>query len=128
MPPGIHGLSNHLLNTPWPKVTRSCRAVEKLLESKGPPDVDGMMRVLENRDVPADDDLPRTGIGLEWERLLGSIFIRSDIYGTRSSTVALVSRDGRVRLRERTFDRDGFTGEVEHRLRFAQGAGGRASA
>jgi uncharacterized protein with NRDE domain len=125
--PGIHGLSNHLLNTPWPKVSRSCRAVEKLLASNRRPDMDALMGVLEDRHVPPDDNLPRTGIGLEWERLLGSVFIHSDSYGTRSSTVVLVSRAGGAVLRERTFDQDGLTGEVEHRLRFCRGGIGRSS-
>ncbi len=117
LPPGVHGLSNHLLNTPWPKVVRSCRAVETLLARKGPPDVENLMQILQDRTIPPDGDLPDTGIGMEWERRLGSIFIQSEIYGTRSSTVLLAAADGSVRIRERTFEPDGSTGDVEWKLR-----------
>ena len=111
--PGIHGLSNGLLNTPWPKVTRSCRAVKSQLNPTRPADVEALMHILGDRSIPPDYDLPRTGVGLEWERRLGSIFIRSDIYGTRSSTVLLVAKDGTVSICERTFDQEGFVGEAE---------------
>jgi len=113
---GIHGLSNHVLNTPWPKVRRSCQALEERLSAHRPPDTEDLMQVLQDRTVPPDEDLPRTGVGMEWERRLGSIFIESDIYGTRSSTVLLVAKDGAARMRERTFDRTGPTGEVERKL------------
>lgn len=117
LPAGVHGLSNHLLNTPWPKVVRSCQAVEKLLARKGPPDVENFMQILQDRTIPPDGDLPDTGIGMAWERRLGSIFIQSEIYGTRSSTVLLAAVDGSVRIRERTFQPDGSAGDVEWKLR-----------
>jgi len=117
LPPGVHGLSNHLLNTPWPKVVRSRQAVATLLARKGPPDVESLMQILQDRTIPPDGDLPDTGIGMAWERRLGSIFIHSEIYGTRSSTVLLAAKDGRVRVRERTFKPDGSTGDVECKLR-----------
>jgi len=110
--PGVHGLSNHLLNTPWPKVVRSCRAMKNHLSSHRPPDMENLMQILQDRAVPPDKDLPQTGVGLEWERRLGSVFIHSDIYGTRASTVLLVACDGTTQIRERAFDQDGFTGEV----------------
>lgn len=111
--PGIHGLSNHLLNTPWPKVRRSCRAVENLILARRPPDMEAFLQVLQDRRIPPDDELPRTGIGLEWERRLGAVFIHSPVYGTRSSTVLLISNEGAVRIRERSFDVEGFAGETE---------------
>jgi len=113
---GIHGLSNHALNTPWPKVIKSCRAVEERLAAHRPPATEDLMQVLQDRTMPPDADLPGTGVGLEWERRLGSIFIESDIYGTRSSTVLLVGKDGTARMHERTFGRHGPTGEVECEL------------
>lgn len=113
LPSGIYGLSNHLLNTPWPKVQRSCRAVERLLTSKRPPAVMALMDILQDRTIPPDNALPRTGIGLEWERRLGAVFIHSAIYGTRSSTVLLMDREGGVQICERTFDVEGFVGQVD---------------
>ena len=116
LPPGIHGLSNHLLNTPWPKVVRSCRAVERILTPDRPPDLKALLAILQDRAIPPDDALPRTGVGLEWERRLGAVFIHSAVYGTRSSTVLRVARDGTARICERTYDRNGFIGEVAYDL------------
>ena len=116
LPPGIYGLSNHLLNTPWPKVRRSCLAVEHLLASASPPTIPPLMDILQDRTVPPDAALPRTGVGLEWERRLGSIFIHSAIYGTRSSTVLLLDREGTAQICERTFDVNGFVGQVDYTL------------
>jgi uncharacterized protein with NRDE domain len=114
--PGIYGLSNHLLNTPWPKVQRSRLAVEHLLTSGSPPAIPALMAILQDRTVPPDAALPHTGVGLEWERRLGSIFIHSAIYGTRSSTVLLLDREGTARICERTFDVEGFVGQVDTTL------------
>lgn len=117
LPPGIHGLSNHRLNTPWPKVTRSCRAVETLLASTRPPAMEALLALLEDRTIPDDADLPDTGVGIEWERRLGAVFIHSPIYGTRSSTVLMAGRDGMLHVRERTYDVNGFAGERAQALR-----------
>ena len=117
--PGIHGLSNHLLDTPWPKVRRSCRAMESLLDPRHPPDMEALMTMLQDRTVPEDAELPDTGIGIEWERRLGAVFIHSPVYGTRASTVLMAARDGTVRMHERTFDVNGLTGETTHTLRLA---------
>jgi len=114
--PGIHGLSNHLINTPWPKVLKSCQAVKQLMVSGRPPDMASLMGVLEDRTVPPDAALPLTGVGIEWERRLGAVFIHSPVYGTRSSTVLHVDRKGKARIGERTFDREGFAGQVEYDL------------
>ena len=102
--PGIYGLSNHLLNTPWPKVVRSKKTLKAALEKKGDDLEAKLFDLLADRRVPPDDKLPSTGIGLEWERLLSSIFIESPIYGTRSSTVLLIGKNRRVRFVEKVFD------------------------
>jgi uncharacterized protein with NRDE domain len=79
-----------------------------------------MFSLLSDRRIPPDERLPSTGIGLEWERILSTIFIESPIYGTRSSTVLLIGRNRRVRLVERVFD-----GEkepwIESRFSFVMG-------
>lgn len=116
--PGIHGLSNHLLNTPWPKVQQSRRALKRLLAPGGMPDMAALMAILHDPTIPPDQHLPETGVGIEWERRLGAVFIHSPVYGTRSSTVLLVDRQGRARIREQTFDRDGEVGYAERALDF----------
>lgn len=101
--PGIYGLSNHLLDTPWPKVVKGKNALRHTLEKAGEGLVENLFGLLSDREQAGDADLPQTGVSLEWERLLSSIFIQSEIYGTRSSTVLLIGRNGRVRFYERSF-------------------------
>ncbi len=100
---GIHGLSNALLDTPWPKTVRTKERVAAALTS-GTLNAEQLFEALRNEERPQDGDLPETGVGLEWERVLSSPFIRSKEYGTRNSTVVLFSRDGLCRFEERTFD------------------------
>jgi len=101
--PGIHGLSNHLLDTPWPKVVRGKELLEKLLADGDQPSVEGLFALLTDRSLPDDHLLPDTGVGLEKERLLAPLFISGAGYGTRSSTVLVVGRDGEVTFSERTW-------------------------
>jgi uncharacterized protein with NRDE domain len=105
--PGIYGLSNHLLDTPWPKVSITKSAFSTLLTGEGTELTGNLFPLLSSRDQAGDHQLPSTGIPLEWERLLSSAFITSAEYGTRSSTVVLVGRDNRIEFVERSFGRDG---------------------
>jgi len=102
--PGIHGLSNHLLNTAWPKVERGKRMLADILSGGREVDPEDLFRMLADRWRPPDESLPDTGIGLEWERILSSLFITSPVYGTRSSTVLLVDREGQVTFIEKVFN------------------------
>lgn len=102
----IYGLSNHLLDTPWPKVTRSKNAFQKLLFEQKDPLAEDIFAILFDKSKADDESLPDTGIGTECERLLSSIFICSPTYGTRSSTLLLVDLHDRVTFIERTFDVD----------------------
>ncbi len=101
---GIYGLSNRLLDSPWPKVLRGKKALAEALHDKGDTLEEALFKILANRKVAPDNKLPSTGIGLEWERLLSSIFIASPSYGTRSSTVLLIGRNRLVRFVEKIFD------------------------
>ncbi len=101
--PGVYGLSNHLLDTPWPKVTSAKNALGDLLARRGPELTADLLALLADRTRPPDESLPRTSVGRDWERLLSSAFIVSGEYGTRSSTVLLVGRDGGVVFLERGF-------------------------
>ena len=103
--PGLYGLSNHLLDTPWPKVTRGKERMARLLAAREKDfDSDALFRLLEDRHTPSDNSLPSTGVGLEWERTLSPIFISSPTYGTRSSTVLLIDQEDRATFVERTFN------------------------
>lgn len=99
LPPGVYGLSNHLLDSAWPKVIR---AREALRVAVAAPTVEGLMALLADDAAAPDDELPDTGVGLHMERLLAPPFIRSAAYGTRSSTVLLAGRE-RIRFVEQAF-------------------------
>ncbi len=114
VPNGVSGLSNHFLDSPWPKVER---AKDQLREALHQPELqpEALFSLLRDRTQARDHELPETGIGLERERLLSSPFIVGDQYGTRSSSVLLIDRRGGVVFIERTFDPRGETiGEVRH--------------
>jgi len=104
--PGVHGVSNALLDTPWPKVMRSRERLAAWLAS-GDDDLAPLFALLADRTPAPDDALPDTGVGRERERLLSPPFILSATYGTRCSTVVTIGRDGRVRFVERRFDAAG---------------------
>jgi uncharacterized protein with NRDE domain len=106
--PGIHGLSNHAMNTPWPKV----KSAKALLGEALPqlPDDDMLFRFLRDESIAADDDLPQTGVGIEWERRLSAIFVRGPRYGTRSSTVVIGDRHGRMIFDEQEWNEGGTAG------------------
>ncbi|HEY6873264.1 MAG TPA: NRDE family protein [Geobacteraceae bacterium] len=100
---GLHGLSNGLLDTPWPKVVAAKERLSGLLrEDAVAPEA--LFALLADRTPYPDPLLPDTGFGIERERHLSPIFIAGSDYGTRSATVLLIDRDGRVTFIERTFD------------------------
>jgi uncharacterized protein with NRDE domain len=98
--PGFYGLSNHLLDTPWPKV-RSGLAHFKYILHAGTGDLlPGLESLLKNQEQPPEEELPDTGIGMLWERRLAPIFIVSPQYGTRCSSFLTVTRTGQVFFKE----------------------------
>jgi uncharacterized protein with NRDE domain len=101
--PGVYGLSNALLDTPWPKVLRAKRAMaDALAAAQGEGWDAGLWEALADRVIAADGALPDTGVGAERERLLSPPFIRTDVYGTRASTVLTIGAGGEVRFVERS--------------------------
>jgi uncharacterized protein with NRDE domain len=102
--PGLYGLSNHLLNTPWPKVQKAKTKFQSLLTDQPEIESNEVFKMLHDTSRPPDDALPDTGIGLEWERLLSPMFITSETYGTRSSSVIIWEGNGEITFAERTYD------------------------
>jgi uncharacterized protein with NRDE domain len=92
--PGIYGLSNHLLDTPWPKVRNAKSRLEASLGEM--PDTAPLLALLRDDRPAPDEELPRTGVSLEWERLLSSAFVRARDYGTRCSTIIRIDAGGRA--------------------------------
>ena len=114
--PGIYGLSNHLLDTPWPKVREAKQRMTAALQAL--PDNEQLLDLLLDDRPAADAELPATGVSLELERSLSSAFVRAPGYGTRSSTLVLVSADGDVAFDEWTWEPDGALAGLA-RQRFA---------
>ena len=112
--PGIHGLSNHFLDTPWPKVVKAKQETERLLKLPEAEMKDGLFSLLADDGTAPDKTLPDTGLPLEMERAASSIFIKSPGYGTRCSTVLLVDKEGMVRFEERNFP---GKGSIEEKFR-----------
>lgn len=111
---GLYGLSNHRLDTPWPKLVRSRERVAAIID-RDTVTVDALLGALRDRTPAADDQLPDTGMGLERERLVSAPFIVDPVYGTRSASVVLVGRDGTVQVHERRYDPSGeATGQTSY--------------
>jgi uncharacterized protein with NRDE domain len=100
---GFYGLSNHLLDTPWPKIVQGKAIMEPLFRASSP-DTEKIFKALFNDSIAPDDQLPDTGLSPERERALSSMFIKTPNYGSRCSTIILVTRDNQVMFAERTYD------------------------
>ena len=119
--PGVHGLSNHLLDTPWPKVEKAKAGLLALLD--GPFDFEAAFGLLNDPGRAAGSELPSTGVSLELEERLSAIRILAvGGYGTRCSTALFFSEDGRIEFHERSYTEEGgVSGTVGYRVTLAQG-------
>lgn len=113
--PGLHGLSNGLLDDPWPKVERGKRRLAAAIEAGA--GLRELLAVVDDRHQPADADLPDTGVPLALERLVAPIFIRSPEYGTRASSAVTLFADGEPAMAEQGWRPDG---EPDGPARFSQ--------
>lgn len=100
--PGLYTLSNHLLNTSWPKTERARRRLKGLLEQDKVSEKALFQLLSDDREAP-NEQLPDTGIPKEAEKKVSPIFIKTDVYGTRCSTVLLIDKKGTVTFTERRF-------------------------
>jgi uncharacterized protein with NRDE domain len=124
IPPGVHGLSNHLLNTPWPKVTSGAAALSATTDFDDPDAISGVMfPLLLNDQAASDQQLPDTGITRQREKELSPPFIRGEHYGTRTSSVVLVNAAGDVFFHEKRFGPGGLpSGEDARAFRIQRAA------
>ena len=111
--PGMYGLSNHLMDTPWPKIIKGKSDLGKLLNGKEDIDPEDIFDILKDGSCPPDSMLPDTGVDLEWERILSPLFITSEFYGTLSSSIIVIERKGVIKFLERTFVPDGGVSKEE---------------
>ncbi|WP_338452390.1 NRDE family protein [Niallia oryzisoli] len=100
--PGIYGVSNHLLDTEWPKVQKGKAGLSSIIKETNDDMVEKLFTLLQNSDPAPEQLLPNTGVPLEMERMLSPLFIKSPDYGTRSSTVIRMT-DDEILFHERIF-------------------------
>ena len=122
--PGVYGVSNDLLDSPWPKVERTKAAFRSWCEQDdGSDDLASILALLYDTERAPDAELPATGVTLERERLLSAPFIVGTDSGTRCSTALTITADGNAHWIERTFDSAGHaTVDVEYRFAVAETA------
>ncbi len=106
--PGRHVLSNHLLDTPWPKAERLRQALDRFPLDQLEQSLATVFDALKDTTQAEDHALPNTGLPQERERLLSSPFIVSPNYGTRCSTVIAVHASGRALLSEISYSPAGL--------------------
>ncbi|WP_333972907.1 NRDE family protein [Alteromonas mediterranea] len=104
---GVYGLSNADIATPWPKVTQGVTALNDYVANKSSIIDDDLFDILRCDNKANDAQLPDTGIGYEWEKALSSIFIQTEKYGTRTSTLLLVDKNNTISWKERRFSDKG---------------------
>lgn len=105
--PGFYGLSNHLLNTPWPKVERGKSMMIPVLQhDQVEPDL--LFEVLRDEKIAMDSELPKTGLDIERERALSAMFIKTPNYGSRCSTVIMIDKKNKVNYIERVYNLETF--------------------
>jgi len=118
LPPGVYGLANELLDTPWPKLARARAGFTAWLRAPQALPAQELFALLADR-TPADEaTLAHVG-GLppQWHRALSAPFVLHPDYGTRCSSVLLLESGGGLYLAERRFDsRGNLSGETEFRL------------
>ncbi|TNE78264.1 MAG: NRDE family protein, partial [Gammaproteobacteria bacterium] len=108
---GIYSLSNHLLDTPWPKAVHAREALREIIAGTDP-DPQQLLSALQRDEPYGDELLPDTGVGIELERLLSPPFIHSEHYGTRCTTVLIQDREGETTLLEQSYLPRGRKGEL----------------
>ncbi len=119
--PGFYGLSNHLLNTPWPKVKTGLSHFKQILSKDEfesfPAKEQALLKVLQSESPAEDEQLPETGVGAVIEKMLSPRFIKSPSYGTRASTVLSIARDGEINFLEQNYERGGQLSEtIRHHI------------
>lgn len=108
--PGIHGLCNHLLDTPWPKVLKGKSGLRDLIKEYQEPKPEKLLALLSDTAPAPITELPDTGVDPEIESMLSSIFIKTSTYGSRASTILWVDNKNKVNFMEITFNSQNATG------------------
>ncbi|MGB0360414.1 MAG: NRDE family protein, partial [Endozoicomonas sp.] len=117
LPAGIYGLTNHLLDTPWPKLIKAKENFTAATSQAKPINSAQLIALMKDNTQPASDQLPDTGVGKELEKLLSSCFIASQNYGTRNTSILIMNNDGSIEWTEQRYLPDGIEGDRQN-IRF----------
>jgi uncharacterized protein with NRDE domain len=96
LPEGTHGISNAVLDTPWPKLVKKRAELAQLVNDAAPAPLERLVDMMRDPQIARDDELPATGLSLERERALSAAFIETPDYGTRGTTALRVSVHGEL--------------------------------
>lgn len=107
--PGFHAISNGALDDIWPKMAKGQQALENLIAHANDIDIAALLQLMKDDSQAQDSDLPATGVSMEWERLLSSIYIKHSEYGTRSTSIVLQDKMGGITFVEARYDGKGRT-------------------
>jgi uncharacterized protein with NRDE domain len=115
LPPGIYALSNHLLDSPWPKVDHARDQLKQAItaDTIGAEQLPDLIACLSLEKTFPPELLPNTGVPEHWEQLLSSPFIVADGYGTRASAAIIMRRSGEVDVAEHCFEAGASLGYQE---------------
>lgn len=110
---GVYALCNGHLDAPWPKLVRARSLFSQRLDTTD----EALFDLMQDQLRAEDDQLPDTGVGLAMERMLSSIFIRGEVYGTRATSLLRYFDDGSSTLVERSYNANGvFAGQAQVEL------------
>ncbi len=101
IPHGIHGLSNSLLNDPWPKVVKAKNHFAEIIRQHF--ELENLIYMMQDADLADDKDLPSTGVSYTWEKALSAMCVRTRDYGTRCSTAVTVDYNDNVKFLEHSY-------------------------
>ena len=116
--PGLYGLSNHLLDSPWPKVQKAKAGLQTLLDDNNYATPESLIAMMHNSDRYADQELPETGLTRDQERQLSSCFISSPDYGTRNTSALILDNSSKLHWHEQLYGPDGMDEVFQFNLNF----------
>ncbi|WP_067515979.1 NRDE family protein [Endozoicomonas ascidiicola] len=114
LPAGIYGLTNHLLDTPWPKLIKAKDDFSHAISQTASIDSNQLVELMHDSTQPSIEQLPDTGVGKELEKLLSSCFIASPNYGTRNTSVLVLNDEGILQWTEQNYLPKGVVGERQN--------------
>lgn len=108
LPPGIYGLSNAQLDTPWPKVTLGKSRMKQLIDD-AKISHDNLLETVSDPEPAKREALQKLDMTSGMDQLLSAQFICAGTYGTLSGTTLIKEYDGKVHWREQLYNEQGAT-------------------